>query len=602
VPETTAATFCATLVDEWVRGGMTDAVVAPGSRSTPMALALVADGRLAVHIHPDERSAAFVALGLARATGRAALVVTTSGTAAVELHPAVVEAHEARVPMLVCTADRPPELHGVGAPQTIDQQALFGSSVRGFVDAGVPDAATAPSWRSLAAEALVRTVADRPGPVHLNLAFREPLVGEAGSLPVGRSGGAPWHRPVVRAAGLDSDSLDALAEAMAGRRGVIVAGGGLEAGVEGGAASGPDPTNGAAAAIHSLARGLGWPVIADPRSGCRLPEAGTVSHADEILRVPARAAALRPEVVLRFGSLPASKILGQWLAGLDAWQVGIDGDGARSDPNRSLDGLIAAAPALVAGALSDRLMGRDIPVPGLALGDAAGLAPAATWAGEWSHADALVAEAIATVLAGHAEPTEPAVARDVVRALPDGAALVVSSSMPIRDVEWYAAPRTGLRVLANRGANGIDGVVSTAVGVALAARTNGPTALLIGDVAFLHDTNGLWGAVRRGIDLTIVVIDNDGGGIFSFLPQADALDPAPFERLYGTPHGVDLVGLAAAHGIGARVLDRQGDVAAAVADSAALGGVNLLLVRTERAANVTVHDELHAACAAALTP
>jgi 2-succinyl-5-enolpyruvyl-6-hydroxy-3-cyclohexene-1-carboxylate synthase len=168
-------------------------------------------------------------------------------------------------------------------------------------------------------------------------------------------------------------------------------------------------------------------------------------------------------------------------------------------------------------------------------------------------------------------------------------------------------------VLANRGANGIDGVVSTAVGVALAARGGrstpggvataaGPTALLIGDVAFLHDTNGLLGAVRRGIDLTIVVVDNDGGGIFSFLPQAEALDPVPFELLYGTPHGVDLAGLAAAHGVGTRVLDRQADVAAAVAESAALGGVNLLLVRTDRAANVAVHDELHAACAAALTP
>jgi len=212
-------------------------------------------------------------------------------------------------------------------------------------------------------------------------------------------------------------------------------------------------------------------------------------------------------------------------------------------------------------------------------------------------------------LAHHAEPTEPAVARDVVRALPDAASLVVSSSMPIRDVEWFAAPRTGLRVLANRGANGIDGVVSTAVGVALAARgwpagpdRPGPTALLIGDVALLHDTNGLLGASRRGIDLTIVVIDNDGGGIFSFLPQAAALDPAPFEQLYGTPHGVDLAGLAAAHGVSTRVIDRQADLAPAVAASAALGGVHVILVRTDRAANVAVHDELHDAVAAALTP
>jgi 2-succinyl-5-enolpyruvyl-6-hydroxy-3-cyclohexene-1-carboxylate synthase len=181
--------------------------------------------------------------------------------------------------------------------------------------------------------------------------------------------------------------------------------------------------------------------------------------------------------------------------------------------------------------------------------------------------------------------------------------------MPIRDVEWFSVPRVGLRTLSNRGANGIDGVVSTAVGVALAAQgwpagpgRPGPTALLIGDVAFLHDTNGLLGAVRRGIDLTIVVVDNDGGGIFSFLPQADVLATGPFEQLYGTPHGVDLVGLAAAHGVGSRVVDRQVDVAPAVAESAALGGVHLVLVRTDRAANVAVHDELHAAAAAALAP
>jgi len=209
VPETTAATFCATLVDEWVRAGLTDAVVAPGSRSTPMVLALVADGRLRLHVHHDERSAAYVALGLAQATGRPAIVVTTSGTAAVELHPAVVEAHEARIPMVVCTADRPPELHGVGAPQTVDQQQLFGRSVRGFFDAGVPDPAAAGSWRSLAATVVMQAMASPPGPVHLNLPFREPLVGEAATLPPARPGGGAWHRPVVRSIDPPADQSSA---------------------------------------------------------------------------------------------------------------------------------------------------------------------------------------------------------------------------------------------------------------------------------------------------------------------------------------------------------------------------------------------------------
>jgi 2-succinyl-5-enolpyruvyl-6-hydroxy-3-cyclohexene-1-carboxylate synthase len=588
VPETTAATFCATLVDEWVRSGMTDAVIAPGSRSTPMALALEADGRLRLHVHHDERSASFMALGLGLASGRPALVLTTSGTAAVELHAAVVEAHEAKVPLLVCTADRPPELHGVGAPQTVDQQHLYGASVRLFLDPGVPEPSASGSWRSIASDAYRRTVDRPPGPVHLNLPFREPLVGTAGDLPPGRADGGPWHRPVVRTDALPTESLDALAAP--GARGVIVAGGGI------------DDADG----VQELSRALGWPVLADPRSGARVPAAYTVSHFDEILRVTALADRLRPEIVLRLGSLPASKVLGQWLAGLDAWQVGIEEDGTRYDPDRSLDGLIVAAPGAAAAELARSLHdpGRDHDDE-LQIDEDLGEGTSEGWAGLWAHADAVAAEAIATVLAGHGEPTEPAVARDVVRALPDGAALVVSSSMPVRDVEWYAAPSAGLEVLANRGANGIDGVVSTAVGVALARRQSGrpkrPTALLIGDVAFLHDTNGLLGAARRGIDLTIVVVDNDGGGIFSFLPQADALGRPEFEQLYGTPHGVDLPALIAAHGISCRIIERQLDVAPAVVAATKAGGVHVILVRTDRQANVAVHDEIHAAVAAALS-
>ncbi|MGZ4682508.1 MAG: 2-succinyl-5-enolpyruvyl-6-hydroxy-3-cyclohexene-1-carboxylic-acid synthase, partial [Acidimicrobiales bacterium] len=544
-------------------------------------------------VHHDERSAAFMALGLGLASGRPALVLTTSGTAAVELHPAVVEAHEAKVPLLVCTADRPPELHGVGAPQTVDQQQLYGTSVRLFVDPGVPDPSTSSSWRSIASEAYLRAVDRPPGPVHLNLPFRDPLVGTAGPQPAGRGDDAPWHRPVVRSDAVPMESLDALVTP--GARGIIVAGGGID-----------DPDG-----VHDLSRALGWPVLADPRSGARVPAAYTVSHFDEILRVDRLADQLRPDIVLRLGSLPASKVLGQWLAGLDAWQVGIDQDGTRYDPDRCLDGLILAPPGSAASELARSLAGpsveRDRADDDLDLGGGLDAGSSEGWAGLWAHADAVAAEAIATVLAGHGEPTEPAVARDVVRALPDGAALVVSSSMPIRDVEWYAAPTAGLQVLANRGANGIDGVVSTAVGVALARRRPGrsgrsrlPTALLIGDVAFLHDTNGLLGAARRGIDLTIVLVDNDGGGIFSFLPQAAALDRPEFEHLYGTPHGVDLPALIAAHGVSCRVIERQLDVAPAVVAATKAGGVHVILVRTDRQANVVVHDEIHAAVTAAL--
>jgi 2-succinyl-5-enolpyruvyl-6-hydroxy-3-cyclohexene-1-carboxylate synthase len=573
---TVAATFCATVVDEWVRGGVTDAVVSPGSRSTPMALALAADQRVRVHVHHDERAAAFVAVGIGAATGWPAIVLTTSGTAAVELHPAVVEAHHAKVPLLVVTADRPPELQDVGAPQTIDQTRLYGSAVRWFAEPGVPDDAARDSWRSLAAETLRHAVDSPPGPVHLNLAFRDPLVGEPGPLPAGRPGGAAWHGAVEpRPEPVDLD-LGSLADAVAGRSGVIVAGGGVT-----------DPDG-----IHLLAGLLHWPVLADPRSGCRVPAPWTISHFDAVLRTRGADTALRPEIVLRLGSLPASKVLAQWLASLDAWQVGVDADGTRYDPDRDLGALLTAEPGTFARGLAARLRAGD--------GDGSNgpEPPVGDIGREWVRADTEVAAALTAALAAHPEVTEPGIARDVVAALPADARLVVSSSMPVRDVEWFSSPRAGVSVLANRGVNGIDGVVSTAVGVALGSGR--PTAVLIGDVAFLHDTNALLGVAARGIDLTIVVIDNDGGGIFSFLPQADALVPERFELLFGTPHGVDPGAIAAAHGLDVTRLDRADEVAPGVAAALATGGVHVLVARTDRAANVAVHDELHAACAAAL--
>jgi 2-succinyl-5-enolpyruvyl-6-hydroxy-3-cyclohexene-1-carboxylate synthase len=579
-----AATFCATLIDEWVAAGVRQAVISPGSRSTPLALAAVTDGRLRVTVHHDERAAAFIALGVGVATGVPAVVVTTSGTAAVELHPAVVEAHEARVPMLVCTADRPPWLQGLGAPQTIDQHELFGSSVRLFVAPGVPDLATMSGWRDLASSSLAAAVASPPGPVHLNLAFDEPLLGHRGELPPRASSGAALVDPAGQRAlreelpgGPASQLAQRLAPRLEGQRVLVVAGGGIT-----------DPD-----AVLALAGRLGWPVVADPRSGCRVPDRSVIAHADALLRHASFAHGHRPTAVLRLGQLPASKVLSQWLDRLadapddapDAiWQVGVDADGTRFDPGGSLDDLFAAEP----GALCATL--------GAYLGSASE-APDA-WLAGWRAADDAAAAAIADVLASHDELTEPAVARAVAGALPDGARLVVSSSMPVRDLEWYAAPRPGIAVLANRGANGIDGVVSTATGVALAAP--GPVAVLIGDVAFLHDTNALLGLAKRGVNLTVVVVDNDGGGIFSFLPQAAGLPGDRFEMLFGTPHGVDLTALAAAHGIEAKAVDGVGQLAEAVASSCAAGGVRVLVVRTDRAANPAVHDQLHSAVAVAL--
>jgi 2-succinyl-5-enolpyruvyl-6-hydroxy-3-cyclohexene-1-carboxylate synthase len=564
-----AATFCATLVDEWVRAGLTDAVVSPGSRSTPMALALAAEPRIRLHVWLDERAAAFFALGVGLRTSEPALVLTTSGTAAVELHPAVVEAHHAGVPLLVLTADRPPEAHGVGAPQTIEQADLYGRAVRWRADPGVPDPATAHSWRSMASRAVAeaRGAGGRPGPVHLNLAFREPLVAGPGPLPPGRAGGRPWHQHLP-APGTPPPGMDELARRLSGRTGVIVSGTGT----------------GHPAAVHRLAELLGWPVLADACSPARLPAPATVAAFDALLRHPPFADAVRPEVVVRLGAAPASRVLAAWLASSDVQEVvAVPSHGRWLDPDLSATTVVAAEPADVCAALADC---QPRPAP-------------AGWADLWATAERAAQAAIGEVLAGHREPTEPGVARALVSALRPGTGLVVASSMPIREVEWFAQPRADIRVMANRGANGIDGTLSTVLGTAAGA-SGLPTVGLLGDLAFLHDAGALLGAAGRGLDAVIVVVDNVGGGIFSFLPQAGELPAALFERLFATPHDVDLAALARVYGLSALEVGEAAHLAPGVVSALDAGGITVVLVRTDRTANVAVHEELHGAVSAAL--
>jgi 2-succinyl-5-enolpyruvyl-6-hydroxy-3-cyclohexene-1-carboxylate synthase len=548
------ATCCATIVDEWVRAGVRHAVVSPGSRSTPMVLALVARAEISVHIVLDERSAAFVALGTGRATGRPAVVVCTSGTAAANHHPAVVEASLGGVPLLVCTADRPPDLHDVGAPQTIDQVGLFGRSVRWSVDLD-PLAFAPAAWRGVAARAAAEAAA---GAVHVNLRLREPLLEAADDLPAPRSGGAPWHRVDVAARLWEPDD-DLLAE-IDGRRLLVVAGAGADVG-----------------GAPWLARSP-WPVLADPTSGLRLARPGVVGAFDAIARVAGRHPELAPEVVLHLGAPPASKVLAQWLDSLDALHL-VAGDGPRwLDPSRVASVRIEAAPASVASAL-------------VTLTE-----PAPELLAAWTNAEQAAQAAIDEVLDAHGEVTEPGLARALVHELPAAANLVVSSSMPIRDVEWFSVPRDDLRVIANRGANGIDGVTSTALGVAL-ADAGRPTAALLGDLAFLHDGSGLNGIAARGCSLTIVVVDNRGGGIFSFLPQASALPHEQFEALFGTPQQADVRQLCLAHGIPSVTLEKHADLSPLLEEAQTLGGVRVIIGHTDRAANVEIHRSLNEAVA-----
>ena len=564
---TDTATFCATLVDEWVRGGVSLAMVAPGSRSTPLALALAADDRIGIQVFHDERSAAFAALGVGLSTGRPAVVICTSGTAGTHFHGAVVEAHLSGVPLIVCTADRPPELWDVGAPQTVDQTHLFGGAVRHFVEPGVPESIPVAAWRSIGARLVVEALgaSGRPGPVHANLSFRDPLVGTPGDLPPGRDDLAPWHvaeAPDGSPAPADLAAVEALLEA----DGLIVAGAGA------GAGAGEDEP------VHKLARELGWPLIADHRSGLRTIR--SIRHADSLVRHAEFAERFRPEVVLRFGEALTSKVLGQWLEPVDS-QIVVSRHGAWSDPDRRATRIIRADPAAFAAQLSERA-----------------LVSRSRRAGQWQAADDLAAAALTRALGERSDAgvwSEPAVLRSALAAGEHLGSFVVASSMPVRDLEWFGQARDDVRVHANRGANGIDGTIATAIGIAALGE---PTVVVLGDVAFLHDATSLSGLAERDLDLTIVVVDNRGGGIFSFLPQRSLVEDDRYVQLFGTPHTTDLVALAASHGLDAAELD-----AGALDDPGDLrpSGVRVRVARCgDHDDNVAFHATLHAAVAEAI--
>ena len=552
----TTATFCATLVDEWLHCGVRHAVVSPGSRSTPIALEIANRQEIEMHIFHDERSAAFAALGIAKASGVPAILVCSSGTAAVEFHPAVVEAHHSETPILICTADRPAELQGVGAPQTIDQQNLYGVAIRKFVNAEVANDSESHTWRHIARDLFATSLGDVQGPVHLNLRFREPLMGFATNLPPRSANDAVITKKVALPS---SRSLRKLNKALESENGLIIAG----------------PENYRVESIVRLAEALGWPIIADPRSGTRVPNKLVVAGADAILRDEDFSKRLRPDVVLRFGTLPASKVVNSWLSGSGANQVVITTTPSLTDPDRQCSlHIVSDIDELCAGLVSvhskESVRKRSL-----------------SWLDKWVAAEDSAQKAINAALADEPGLTEPGVARAIYALVPEASHLVVSSSMPIRDVEWFGAPRNGLRVHANRGANGIDGVVSTAVGVALATRQ--PTTLLIGDIALLHDVNGLINLASRKIDLRIVVIDNNGGGIFSFLPQAQTLDEAKFEKIFGTPHDANIKMLAQAHQINTHELTNISDLA----DVLSQRGPWLARVVTDRQENVKVHERIN---------
>ena len=562
-----ATAFGLTFSDELIRCGLREVVLAPGSRSTPLAMACyeaARQQRLRLHVRIDERSASFTALGLAKASRLPVAVLCTSGTAAANFHPAVIEADESGVPLVVLTADRPAELRGIGANQAIDQIKLYGAAVRWFCEAGPPEArpGAARYWRSLACQAWAHAagrVGGLPGPVHLNLPFREPLVPggddewlEGAETLGGRSGGQPWTR--FPGQGTTRDEL----ELPWTERGVVVCGDG----------------DYDARALAELAGRAGWPVLAEPSSGARRGP-GALSAYQYLLAAPEFVRAHQPDLIVSAGRPGLSRPQLAFLKTGPAVRhvVMAQGPGRWADPQRAATDVATAL----------RLTGTP---------SSAGSADGG-WLDGWQRADEAARRAVDAVLDEDESLSEPRLARDLASALPEGALLWCGSSQPVRDIDCALLPRADLRVLASRGTSGIDGTTSSAIGAALAH--GGPAFAVIGDLTFLHDAAGLaLGPDEPRPDLCLIVVNNDGGGIFSALEQAAF--PGPFERLFGTPHGTGLNHLAAAFGLPYQRLEQPGDLAKALPGT----GLRIVEAQTSRTAGTELRARLRAAAAAAI--
>ena len=572
------------MAEELARSGVRRAVISPGSRSTPLAVALWRQPEIEVSVILDERSAGFFALGTGLATRVPAVVLCTSGSAAANLHPAVVEAHEAGVPMIVLTADRPPELRDIGAGQTIDQLKLYGDTVRWFCDVGTHEADDSGllHFRSVACRAFATAAGDpRPGPVHLNVPWRDPLapipvdgdVTATDPLALAGRDAAPLNAVTSGAPRAGESLLDELAARIeAESRGLVVAG------------RQPEPMLGEL--VANLAAVAGYPVVAEPTSQLRRgphDRSLIVSGYDAIARE--RSAILEPSLIVRVGDLPTNKPLRQWLdaiEGLD--QIVIDPVGEWREPTRRAGTIVRAEPLATLRALAERLARMR---PG------ASAVRGAPFAAAWLDAEAAVRKVVDDRLESLGELSEPGIWGALGRALRDGDSVFAASSMPVRDAEAFLRPGPeGVRFYSNRGANGIDGLVSTSAGVSV--QSGARTWAVLGDLALFHDIGGL-AAARMAPELRLIVIDNSGGGIFHFLPQAEAMPEEEFEALLGTPAGLDPAAAAELYGLSVTVPETPAEL-----DEALAGDARMIVVRTDRRRNLELHRELTEAAAATL--
>jgi 2-succinyl-5-enolpyruvyl-6-hydroxy-3-cyclohexene-1-carboxylate synthase len=566
--------FVGVFVDQLARSGVSQVCLCPGSRSTPLALLLRKHPSIKVWTHLDERAAAFFALGMTKGMQQPVAIVSTSGTAAANFAPAVVEAYYAHAPLLILTADRPPELRHVGALQTIDQVRLYGSHVKWFVEMPLPDTSEAilRYARVIACRAVATARADSAGPVHINFPFREPLIPiERQSPPVDRTDRSVSIVQSPRQPD-PADLSDLAAELRTVGRGLIICG--------------PQEDPQFPAVVTQLAEALDFPVLADPLSQVRCGahhSQRVIDSYDAFLRVEEIARNLAPDLILRFGATPVSKPLLLHLQRHAARRHILieEGDGWH-DSALLTDEVRYAHPRLFCESLL------------IALQMTPRRPSANFWKDRWIDVGRRTRAALQSSLRREVDFSEPRVFAELADLLPPGSTLFAGNSMPVRDLDtFFPGGKHAVRFLVNRGVSGIDGVVSTALGVS--AVSPGPVVLTLGDLSFYHDLNGLLAAKRHQLQATLILLHNDGGGIFSFLPQAE--DPEHFEELFGTPHGLDFRPAAEMYGLHYQRPASWEEFRAAVQRSLDAPGVTLIEVRTERRANADLHHSLWKAVA-----
>ena len=559
------SSYVGSFVDELVRSGVKQAVISPGSRSTPIAMVMAEHPSLNVWVHVDERSAGFFALGIAKAQKEPVALLCSSGTAGANYYPAVIEAAQSKVPLIVLTADRPHELRDNGAPQAINQINLFGDYPKWFMEMSLPDSSSdLTRYIRTAASRASSVSSDAPaGPVHLNFPFRDPLIPDLSYLDLfsnGREDNQPWVSVPEQVRVLKEETIQQYADRLSGKKGIIVVG--------------PQESEELATSVFSLANELGYPVLADPLSNCR--------RTDEPLLVESYDAFLRgevnpdlyPDVILRFGAMPVSKAYMLFVKQLgDTRSIVVDEAGWR-DPTLFSTDMLSVSPVQFADALRRAVKGEDH--------------INSQWIDKWQEINAKTLDVLTSL--DTEELFEGHVFSELSGMMRSDELLFVGNSMPIRDLDNFFYPIDhSPKVMGNRGANGIDGIVSTALGASTAFPFS---VLVIGDLSFYHDMNGLLLAKLHQLNLTVIVVNNDGGGIFSFLPQRE--QETHFEQLFGTPLGLDYEHTASLYGASFDRVTNWEDFRSAFINSRKVKGLSIIEVPTDRDTNLSLHREVFA--------